>query len=177
MEENTQLKPVIFVKGQYGYHRQNLFQQNLLLQAMKLTTDPHELKQMVGLKTVADVYRTLDKMAIRKEYHQALARHGLDLDSIVKGIKDSIDSAWKPETKLKGYGMVLKSIGLGDYKENTDEHKKTWEDLLIEQVGKEKTGEISKYEQEDYEVVIPEIPTEEVKRISEEVKQGKALYE
>jgi len=73
------LKPVTFIKGEYNYSRQNDLQQKLLLKAMQVTSDPNELKKMAGLKTVADVYRTLDKLAMRKEYHEALSRQGIDL--------------------------------------------------------------------------------------------------
>jgi len=45
----------------------------LLLKALKVTQDPTELKKMIGVKTVAEVYRTLDKLSLRKEYHKALA--------------------------------------------------------------------------------------------------------
>ena len=34
------LKPVVFVKGRYTYHAQDKFKQNLLLQALQITTDP-----------------------------------------------------------------------------------------------------------------------------------------
>ena len=43
-EKVKKLKPVSFVKGQYGYYRDNTFQQNLLLKAMLITQDPQELE-------------------------------------------------------------------------------------------------------------------------------------
>ena len=62
-------KPVTFVKGEIGYYRDNKLQQNLLLKAMQITDNPKELRKAIGVKAVADVVRTLDKLTIRKEYH------------------------------------------------------------------------------------------------------------
>ena len=107
-------KPVVFVQGsRSGFYSQNTFAQNLLLKALsKGVTDPQELKKIAGLKRVADVYRTLDKMAIRKEYHESLAAAGISLDYIVSELnifekhKDSI-IGYKG---IQNYRKVITSI-------------------------------------------------------------------
>jgi len=167
------LKPVVFVKGHYDYHRQNKFQQNLLLKAMQVTTDPKELRRIIGVKTVADVYRTLDKLAIRKEYHEALLRNGIDLDSIVGGIKGLAECGEMETTRLSAYRVLLRSLGLDEYKESEVDNKKSWEDVLKEMVENNKIDKnIDKYE-----VVLPEIPEEEKKRLADEEEMGKSIYE
>jgi len=74
------LKPVIFVQGKYAYNDQNTTQQIMLLKALKVTQDPKKLQQLIGVKTVADVYRTLDKIAMRTDYLAALAENGITFD-------------------------------------------------------------------------------------------------
>lgn len=176
-EVKPKLKPVVFVKGQYQYYRDNKFQQNLLLKALQVTTDVNELRKMAGLKTVAEVYRTLDKMTIRKEYHEALARNGVDLDSIVNGIKNAIDLSWDQNTRLKGYQILLKSLGLAEYKDNVEQAKQTWEELVKQQIEDESKDKELLAEPETYEVNVPEIPAAEQKRIAEEQEAGQKLYE
>jgi len=169
----TILKPVTFIKGEYPYHRDNKFQQNLLLRALQVTTNPEDLRKMAGFRNTAEVLRTLDKLAIRKEYHEALSRNGIDLDSIVAGIKDVTNSVFaKGETKLRAYQILLKSLGLDEYKESASDAGKNWEDAIKEQLNKEKKVQIG-----EYDVIIPEIPETERKKIELERQAGKGLYE
>lgn len=180
MKEETikkeKLRPVTFIKGEYNYSRQNDFQQNLLLKAMQVTQDPKKLMKIAGLKTVAEVYRTLDKLAMRREYHEAMARGGISLDSIIMGIKDICEGEGvKPATKLKGYQIFLKSLGLDEYKETPDEAKQGWEDLVRDVVEK---GELPDGgAQGDYDVIVPETPKEEAAKRAEEDEIGKSIYE
>jgi len=179
MKEQKKLKPVTFLKGHYNYYRDNKFQQNLLLKALQITTDPNELKKMIGVKRVADVYRTLDKLAIRREYHEALVAAGIDLDTIVAGIKDVADNA-SPAIKLQAWQTLMKSLGLDRYEESSDDKAKGWEDILIQTIDEnEKKGlpEPKNIKVADYEVIEPEMPEEEKKKQEEEEKIGKELYE
>jgi len=177
-ENETNLKPVIFVKGEYGYHRNNLFQQNLLLRALQVTANPEELRKMVGFKNVAEVYRTLDKIAIRKEYHEALVRHGLDFDYILEKIKGVCDTTESDNAKLKGLQIIMKSLGVDTYKENEAQSKQSWEELIKEQMAKEQTQiEAPTTKFIKYEVNTPEIPEDVRKKKEEEQETGKSLYE
>jgi len=173
--ENKKLKPVIFVKGDYNYHRKNVFQQNLLLRALQVTTDPQKLKKMVGFRNVAEVYRTLDKIAIRREYHQALIDKGLDLVSIVGGIKNECENSDSSAIRLRGYQILLKSLGLDEYKETADEAKSGWEDTLKKELEKEESSD-NKHKRDLYEVNVPVIPEEGKEMIEKEDEAGKDLY-
>lgn len=177
--ENIKLKPITFKKGEFSFNRQNVFQQNLLLKALQVTTDPKKLRDMAGLKSIAEVYRTLDKLAIRKEYHEALAKHGVDLEYLVQGIKSVCDDKMtKPGEKLKGLQLFLKSLGLDEYKE-VEGSQAGWEDALIKAIesGKEKNEEKDSKVIEVYDVKVPKIPEEEKRAIEKETKIGKSIYE
>ena len=170
------LRPVVFEKGRYVFHRQNAFQQNLLLKAIQVTTDPQKLKKMTGIRTVADVYRTLDKLSIRKEYHEALGRHGLDFDFIVKGIKGLCEDSESDNVKLTGYKTLLKSLGLNEYKEGEGDSGKSWEEMVRE-VAQEESTSSQTIEVEQYEVIEPTIPEEEKRKREVEKEEGLSLYD
>jgi len=179
-QPKKKLKPVTFVKGRYSYHRQDKFKQNLLLKALQITSDPKKLKQMIGAKTVADVFRTLDKLAIRKEYHEALGKHGLNLETIVGGIKEVCEGASSESVKLKGYQTLLRSLGLDRYEEQLEKGGAGWEDIVLKMAEAEQSKpklEESKPIDADYEVIEPVAPEEEQKRIDEEEAVGRSLYE
>jgi len=173
--KEKKLRPVIFEKGKYVFHRQNAFQQNLLLKAMQVTTDPKELKKMTGIRTIAEVYRTLDKLAIRKEYHEALARQGLDLDFIVGGIKKLCVESSSDNVRLSGHKTLLKSLGLDEYKENAGDSGKSWEEAVREAAQEE--VDIEAKEVEEYEVIEPTIPEDEKEKRRLEQESGKNLYD
>src|SRR3990167_3766234 len=173
MEIINKLKPVVFVKGEYGYTAQNTTQQIMLLRALKITQDPKKLREIIGVKTVADVYRTLDKIAMRKEYHAALAKNGITFDYVVENVKGVIDNAVKDSDRLAGLNMLLKSIGLDKYEE-TAIGGGSWEEALV------KIAEKKREENEDhprlnipYQVVSPPVP-EEVRIAKEkQIKEGR----
>jgi hypothetical protein len=96
----------------------------------------------MGVPRVADVYRTLDKLSIRKEYHDALARAGLDLDVIVGGIKSIAQTAEKDDTRLKAYQTLLKSLGLEKYETTESQTGGTWEDELLKALEKKEETKI-----------------------------------
>jgi len=171
--KEQKLKPVIFTNGLYNYNRADLFKQNLILKALEITSDPKKLKELVGVRSVAEVYRTLDKMAIRKEYHEALVRQGIDLDYIVKGIKGVCEDSGSPAVQLGGHKTLLKSLGLDEYKDDDGVSRESWEDMVRKMV-ESGTG---KCENKDYEVIEPPIPEKEKKAIAEEKERGKSLYE
>jgi len=173
------LKPVIFRQGECSFHRQNVLQQNLLLKALQVTTDVNKLKEMAGIKTVAEVYRTLDKLALRKEYHEALTRQGLSLDYILKGIKDICDNEkTSAGDKLKGLQVLLKSLGLSEYKE-IEGSQLGWEEFLLKKIEDENENrdEYNKRKEVVYDVVVPETPEDEKREIEKERSVGESLYE
>jgi hypothetical protein len=166
------LKPVTFIGSDYSYFRNGEFQQNLLLKAMQVTTDPNELRKMIGVKTVADVYRTLDKLSIRKEYHEALFSHGLTLDYIVNGIKGIIENPMTSSAvKLKSLQSLLKSVGLDKYEKQEDVGK-SWEELLLQHNDNKPKELNSGNKKINYEVKEPPIPESE--RVKREKEKGLA---
>jgi len=64
------LKPIILTGDGFGqnvFYKNNEYAQNILLKALSSgITDVQELRRLAGLKSAVDVYRTLDKIAIRK---------------------------------------------------------------------------------------------------------------
>lgn len=183
MNEQKKLKPVIFVKGDYAYHRQNTLQQNLLLKAMQVTADPKKLREMIGVRSVAEVYRTLDKIAIRREYHEALLRQGIDLDTIVTGIKKICNGRESGAIRLKGYQILLKSLGLDAYDGNIEGGNLNWEELIKEKSDKQDINSLSDEPTDksliEYKVKRPELleDEDEEAKINEDEKLGKSLYE
>ena len=175
-EQEKKLKPIIYERGRYGYRRMDKFKQNLLLKAMQVTSDPQKMKQLAGMKTVAEVHRTLDKMSLRKEYHEALARQGIDLDSIIGGIKEISEKGDSDRVRLDGYKTLLKSLGLDEYKESLSDSGKNWEEL-VKEVSQEEMDGKEDTETEEYEVQQPQIPEQEKEKMDEEYQIGKGLYD
>ena len=171
------LKPVTFIKGKYSFNRQNTTQQIMLLKALEVTSDPNKLREMIGVKTVAEVYRTLDKMALRKEFQDAFVRQGLSFDYILSGIKNMAETGFKDSDKLKALQILLKSLGMDKYEEKQIVGG-SWEDELLRVMETQKAEEVKQIATTvDYVVVEPEIP-ESVRKIKEkENSEGKSLYE
>lgn len=172
------LKPVTFVRSMYGYNVQNTSQQIMLLKAMTVTDDPKKLRRMIGVKSVAEVYRTLDKITLRKEYHGALEKLGIDFEFIAKGIKGICDDSEDESVRLKGYQTLLKSLGVDSYKDDEGMGSSNWEETLLKSLENDKIEKkIVDVKYNDYEVIVPQIP-ESVKRQKEiEQETGKGLYE
>jgi len=166
MEEEKpkiRLRPVVYTTNHVKKGAQNTAQQMFLLKALQVTQDPKKLKEMIGVKTVAEVYRTLDKMAMRKEYHEALAKSGISFDFIVKGLKNIAMDGFKDADKLKALQTLLKSVGMDTYKEDSGGGSGSWEEVLLEKINEQKElgsdmKEISDGVIPTYEVIKPEIP-------------------
>lgn len=175
MNQQRKLKPVITNSVRHRHNAPQTAEQIILLKAMQVTQDPEKLKQMMGVRTVAEVYRTLDKLAIRKEYHEALGRAGFDLDKVVKGIYDIATTAEKDDTRLKAYQTIMKSIGIDKYEAADSPTGGTWEEELLKSI--ENTKEQGALPaQPAYEVVVPEIPEEVKKARAEEEALTDSIY-
>lgn len=166
------LKPVIINGSRYEKFSQDDSRQKMLLSALKVTRDPKKLKDMIGVKKVADVFRTLDKMSIRKEYHQALIKNGIDFDFILEGIKSECLVAESSTDRLKAYQILLKSMGMDKYEEPA-EGGGGWEDALSKVVEAD-TEDIAIGT--DYKVEQPRIPESVKKMRLEESKDMADLY-
>ena len=178
---NHQLKPIVFVQRNNKYYNKNLFQQNLLLKALTYTTDLDELKDIAKFHSKVEVLRSLDKLSIRKEYHNALVKNGLDLDYIVTEIKRITDEGGSEKVKLSALQGVLKSLGLEKY-DIMETQGKNWEEILLqihdrEKGAKEIPGKTEGSIKGDYEVITPEIPEEERVRREQNKDMEKSIYE
>jgi hypothetical protein len=170
-----ELKPVIFIQGDRQFYRENKYAQTLLLRAMSEgVTNPKELRKIAGLRTVADVYRTLDKLAIRKEYHEALARQGITMDEIVDEIRNISKNSSSDAIRLKGWQTILRSIGLDRYEKQEDAGK-SWEEAIMEKI--DSGTPMVEGEFEEYEVITPPVPESAQKETDKEKNIGKGLYE
>jgi Fe2+ transport system protein B len=171
------LKPVVVIENHKqgsNFYKENLHAQNILLKALSDgITDINELKKLAGFKVAADVYRTLDKMAIRKEYHAALERGGMSLDYLVSNLKGIIDNTEKDDNKIKAIQLLMKSIGLDKY-EKQEEMGKGWEEVLLQTVDK-KSGQ-GVIETADYKVIAPVKSEARQKQKEEEEEIGEQLY-
>jgi hypothetical protein len=126
---------------------------------------------MIGVKAVADVYKTLDKMAMRKEYHRALSENGISFDYLVKGFKDVIDSAEKDADKIKALQTLLKSVGVDTYQEEPKGAGGSWEEALLKATeSQEGMKLLSGDPNVEYEVKQPNVP-EYIKKMQEEEKK------
>jgi len=175
-EQKNKPLPVTFISGKYGYYQKNTFQEQLLLKAMRVTSDPQKLRKMIGAKTVADVARVYDKISSRKEYNSALQKLGMDFDWIAKGLKVEAETAEKSADRIKALQIVLKSLGMDAY-EDVPMDTGSWEDLILK-ASETKPEQIEAPDiiDADYEVVQPKIPEAMRKMREREDKQGKDLY-
>lgn len=175
------LKPVSHIVGMGFQYQDNQHVEMVLLKALSEgVTDPKELRKILGVKSTMDVYRTLDKMSIRKEYHEALARNGISLDSIVVGIKGICENSDSDKVKLGGFALLLKSLGLDKY-EAVEETAKSWEDTILKICDKETkklSGDVIDGKiDDDYEVEIPPMPNLEKQARIEGKELADKLYE
>ena len=150
----------------------------ILLKALQVTQDPKKLKEMMGVKTVAEVYKTLDKLAMRKEYHDALSRSGISFDYIVKGIKGIADGGEKDADRIKAFQTLLKSVGMDTYKEVEGGTTGTWEEVLMKKIEEDKAlGAQQQLALPEYEVKQPVVP-ESVRAAQEEEREmTSSIYE
>ena len=177
--KKIKLRPVIYTTSSFKRGAQNTAQQMFLLKAMQVTTDPHELRKMLGVRTVAEVFRTLDKLAMRKEYHSALARNGISFDFIVGGLKTEAAGGEKSADRIKALQVLLKSLGLDKY-DNDIAAGGTWEEELLKTVSQPDkkplpSGDVVPVE--EYEVVEPPKPDSVTKKQAEEHEILKSIYE
>lgn len=190
MKEKENLKPIVFYdKFISKKHADNTHMQTLLLKALSEgITDVDELKQISGVKSSIEVFRTLDKLALRCEYQEALAKSGFTLDSIVSNMKDLVDNG-SDKVRLGALQTVLKSLGLDKY-EKEEDNGKNWEETILGILEKkdnkkliegesveENVEEVKPIEIVDYEVKIPEVPDSAKRRQKEEHELAKELYD
>lgn len=178
--EQPKLKPVTFISGKYNfYHGHDNFKEMMLLKAMRMTSDPKILMKMTGLKSIADISRTFDKISMRKEYHRALNKHGMSFEWIARGLKADADNADKAADRIKAFQIILKSLGMDTY-EDIPSDTGGWEDMVLKASEESRSSLPSPSSDPidiEYDVVQPKIPKDMENMREKENKQGKSIYE
>lgn len=172
------VKPVTFISGRYNYyHGRDTLKELMLLKAMRVTSDPKILMQMTGMKKLADLSRTWDKISNRKEYNSALRTLGMDFNWIAKGLKIEAETADKSGDRIKAYQIILKSLGMEKY-EDVPTDNGSWEDMVLKASETKDPALLAPpSEEEEYEVVRPETPEAMREMRAREDSQGKSMYE
>jgi hypothetical protein len=178
-EKKVKLRPIVYASNSFKGGHQNTAQQMLLLKALQVTQDPKKLREMIGVKTVAQVYQTLDKLVMRREYHQTLANLGISFDFIAGGIKSLALSADKDDVKLKAFMALLKSVGMDKYDNDSSSSSGTWEETLLKRIeeGKKEPAVPQLAASAQYEVKQPDIPESARKSQEEESEMTSSVYE
>lgn len=158
--------------------RANFEKQNLLLKGMMIHAgDLKQASKYAGIKTMAEAYRTLDRLAIRKGYYEALDRHDISLDFIVQGIKDVAVNGSLDSVRLKAFQVLLKTLGLETYGKD-EEGGKGWEEIVAKAVkDKESATDKLPVPGDKYVVNVPKVPEDESLKRKHETDLGRELYE
>lgn len=152
----------------------NIRQQNLLLKGILLTSNFLDAGKYAGIKRTVDIYRTWDRLTLRKDFQQALAEEGVDMTFIVRGIKNQAETAALDSVRLEAYKTLLRSMGLERYTKD-EETSAGWEDALVGYVNKQEGLPMPK--SPGYEVKLPEVPDSARRSREEDNVLGKELYE
>lgn len=179
-DNKIRLRPIVYTSTSFKRGEQNTAQQMFLLKALQITQDPKKLRQIIGVKSVAEVYRTLDKIALRKEYHSALSKAGISFDYIVGGLKGIADTGFKDSDKLNAFKVLLKSVGMESYKEEGSGSTGTWEEVLLKKIESEKADGKNLALPEapaKYDVKFPVVPESARKAQEEEREMTSSIYD
>jgi hypothetical protein len=144
---------------------------------------PLKLKEIIGAKTVAEVYRTLDKLTIRREFHDALTKAGITFEFLIEGIKREAIGGDKSMDRLKAYEMLLKTLGLDKYDDASTGVTSSWEERLLKAIeghegALEENVTPSHTKLTNYAVVVPQTPSAmKAKKKEAEEMEGSMLFD
>lgn len=150
----------------------------MILKALPHTDDLDDLKKVAQFHSKTQVLRTLDKLAIRKEFHEALEKYGLDIQSIVRELKEICMNSEREDTRLRGLQTVLRAVGLEKY-EVAESVKNDWEELLLK-IGESENKQLepgTKAKDIIYEVTEPAIPDSAKQQLQKDRTVGGSIYE
>lgn len=171
--QNLPSKPIILVSGVYGNAQKNVSQQLMFLRAMNVAQDPKKFNQIIRARAAVDVFRTLDKLALRKEWHSALERNGINFDLVLKTLKQEMLKGDKSSDRIQAAKTIIKSLGLDKY-EDSSMGGGSWEDEILK--ASEATINLPP-PGEEYDVVQPQIPDKVKKERKDQNDLGRQLYE
>lgn len=159
--------------------KSNIRKENRLLKGIVIHPDNmRAAAKFAGIRTMADAYRTLDRLSLRKDYQQTLATHGVDMNFIVTELKGLAIGADLDSTRLKAIQVFLKSLGLDSYGKE-EEGATGWEKTVGDLIKKENRQTASELlaAQVPYAVNRPVIPDSVIGERQKEDRLGKELYE
>jgi hypothetical protein len=165
--------PIVFVSGKYAHTKENVSQQLMLLRALNVAEDPKKFKQIIRARAAVDVFRTLDKISLRKEWHNALERNGVDFDLVLGVLKTEMLNGDKSSDRIAAAKVIIKSLGLDKY-EDSSLSGGSWEDEILRIAGQ---GVEGVEPGQVYDVVQPKVPESARKKREEQDDMGKSLYE
>jgi hypothetical protein len=149
--------------------------QNLLLKGMLMNAgDVKQAAKYAGIKTMAEAFRTLDQLSLRKSFYDSLDNHDITLDYIVEKIKNIVENGDLDSVKLKALQVLLKTLGLDNYSDD-ERGGRGWEETLIQALKNRQDTPV--LEAKAYEVNIPLVPPTEIEKRSKENTLGKELYD
>lgn len=154
----------------------NIGRQNLLLRGMLMTGDMDAARKYAGIHSAAEIIRTMDRISLRKDYHEALESEGVDMRWIVRGIKDKAENAELDSVRLAALRMFLTSLGLNNYSV-AEEGTKNWEETLLELAERYQSTKMPALEVTSYEVLTPPVPESAKGERKKEDDLGKELYD
>ena len=157
-----------------GY-KDNIRQQNLLLKGFLLTSNLVEAGQYAGIKRKVDLYRTFDRLSVRKDYQEALMEEGITPSFLAKSLKFKVENEDKDATQLEALKVLLRSMGLDKY-EKEEEESKGWEQAVTDYMDNQNLLPTAP-KKTVYEVKRPEIPESARKAREEDSVLGKELYD
>lgn len=151
--------------------------QDRLLQGIVIHPDNlRAAARFAGIHTMADAYRTLDRLSLRKDYQMGLASHGVNLDFIISELKSLALAADLDSTRVKVLQIFLKSLGLDSYGKE-EEGVQGWEKTLTSAVSKQQQQPKLNSARVPYEVKLPPPPPDDIQESrSLEAELGKELY-
>lgn len=171
--ERVPSKPIVFVTGVYGNAQKSVSQQLMFLRAMNAAEDPKKFKQVIRARAAVDVFRTIDKIALRKEWHSALERNGIDFDLVLRTLKQEMLTGEKGSDRIQAAKTIIKSMGLDKY-EDSSISGGSWEDEILK--ASEATANLP-LPGEDYDVKQPHIPDHIKKQRKDQNDLGRSLYD
>lgn len=171
------LKSVVYTTNNFKKSSNSSSQQVFLKDALQVSKDPEKFRELLTVKTVADVYKTLDKISMRKEYHAALSRRGISFDYLIGGLKTVIENGEKDGDRVKALQILLKSVGVDKYDESSGAGVGTWEETLLKTIEEKGTKQLKASTSGEYEVIRPVMPESVVKQRKEEEEIMRTMYD
>lgn len=136
-------------------------------------TDPEELKRLSGIKRSADLMVTMDRLSLRREFHEAMYRAGLTPDKLMTTLSDHVDST-DAKVSIKAVEVTLKMLSMFR-PESSSGDVKSWEEIVLEKATAIQEGDMKQISQPVYDVKIPEVPPDMAEMAEQVRNEGRSI--